>query len=131
MAAKSVTPALVGLAVSGVVIGGLLWWGHDRDVKRRAQMAKDDPTITPIGLFPALKVGDVVIVDPVAARLPAPFDQLPRVPAQVDMVLQDPSVVSVQTPPGAKRGAPGVPFFSGTIPKAAILSVLPPVSFEV
>lgn len=123
--------ALVGVVVSGAVLGGLIWWGSSRAKAQRDALAKDDPTVTPIGHFPALKVGDVVLIDAAMANLPPPFAGLGRVPAQVDMILQDPAVVSVKVPPGGVRGVPGVPFFSGTISRLAVLSVLPPVSLEV
>lgn len=121
--AESSTAAVVGVVVSAVVLAGLVVWGNASAKAKREQMAKDDPTIVPVGLFPALKVGDVVLVDSALAKLPPPFDTFPQVPCQVDMVLQDPAVVSVQTPPGARL--PGVPFFSGTIRKEAILKVAP------
>ncbi len=128
---KAHASALVGVVVSGGLVAGLLWWAHARDTSQRERMAKDDPTIQPISLFPALKVGDVVLVDSALARLPSPFSQVPRVLMHVDMVLQDPAVVSVATqPPGSPR-LPGVPFFSGTIPKTSILNVTPRPSFEV
>jgi len=119
---KDVSAAIVGVVVSGVALAGLIAWGVSNARATRERMAKDDPTIAPIGLFPALKVGDFVMVDTALAKLPAPFSQLPRVLCEVDMVLQDPAVVSVKTPPGQRVA--GFPFFSGTIPKLAILNVV-------
>lgn len=127
---KGVAPALLGVFVSGAALVGLVAWGRARENERRKQMAQDDPMVTPIAFFPGLKVGDLVLVDSELARLPMPFAEASRVPCEVDIVLQDPLVVSVKCPPGAVR-IPGVPFFSGTIPRSSILSVIPPVSFEV
>ncbi len=121
MVKGSATPAIVGSLLAGGVLVGLVLWGRSRADAQRQQMAKDDPTVTPVAAFPGLKVGDIVIVDTATAKLPAPFSSLQKLPAEVDMVLQDPNVVSVKLPPGGQRGM--VPFFSGTISKDAILSV--------
>lgn len=123
--------ALVGVVLSGAAIVGLVLWGRSRAKAEREDMAKDDPTVDRIGMFPGLRVGDVVIVDSQAAKLPPPFSLLARQPAEVDMVLSDPLLVSVKCPPRGVRGIPGVPFFSGTIPRSAIVQVAPPVSLEV
>jgi hypothetical protein len=123
--------ALVGVAVAGAGVVGLLIWDASKTKATRDAMAKDDPTIIPVGMFPALKVGDVVLVDSALAKLPAPFSSVAQNLMHVDMILQDPAVVSVATlPPGSPR-VPGLPFFSGTIPRAAILKLTPRVSLEV
>jgi hypothetical protein len=124
---KDATLALVGVALSGAAVVGLVLYGHNRDTKKREAMAKDDPLISPIGSFPALKVGDVVLVDTAAANLPAPFNGVPTLPCQVDMVLLDPLLVSVRTIAAGVSipGLPPPPSFSGTIPRSSIKSVVP------
>lgn len=123
----AVLPAVIGVLVTAGALGGLVLWGKSRAASQREQMAKDDPTVDPIGFFPSLKVGDLIVVDTALGRLPPPFSSAPKVPCEVDMVLQDPAVISVKCPPGPR--VPGVPFFSGTIPREAILNVLSPPPF--
>jgi len=77
------------------------------------------PSPENVGLFPDLRVGTPVLVDSAAANLPAPFSSVPLVPCVVDMILSDPSVVSVRT------GVPGAASFSGTIPRHSIRQILP------
>ncbi len=128
---KDAGPAIVGVVVSCAALAGLVYWGSSRAKSQREQMAKDDPTVTPVGLFPALKVGDVLLVDTKLANLPAPFSALGRAVMFVDLVLQDPAVVSVASQAPSTPRVPGVPFFSGTIPKLAILNVGSPSDLEV
>lgn len=117
------TLPLVGLAVCGAAVVGLVVWGRARAV---AGMAKDDPgvappvTPTPIGPFPDLKVGTVVLVDVVKAQLL--FIPLPTVLAVVDQILTDRFLVSVELVGGGLPGGP--PKFSGTIPRSSIIRIV-------
>lgn len=112
---------LAGLAVAGVAGVGLVWWGHSKEQARRKSERPLDPLelIPPsperVVLFPDLRAGDVVLVDPVRASIASVVDGLP-LPLVVDLVLGDRAFVSVR--------APGVGGFRGTIPRASILRVV-------
>ena len=119
---KGDTTIAIVLVVTGAALVGLVLWGRSR---ASAAMGRDDPgsplpSPSPVGPFPSLQVGQLVLVDSAAARLPPPFDLLPQQAATVDMLLQDPLLVSVTV------GIPGVQSFSGTIPRSAILRVISP-----
>ncbi len=110
--------ALLALGLAAAT-AGLVFWGHSR--------AKDPPgsPLSPAGgvagQFPGLRLNDVLLVDTTAAKLPGPFNVSEQATMIVDMILSDPFVVSARI---GVRGVPGVPFFSGTIPKSAILRVI-------
>ena len=108
---------LIGVVVTGAAFAGLLVWGS-----RRASSAPSSPgpVIEPTGPFPDLRVGDVVLVDALAAKLPPPLDSGGQVVMQVDQLLRDPILVSV------KPFDPRFPLvkFSGTIDRGAILRFL-------
>lgn len=100
----------------GAAFAGLLVWGS-----RRASSAPPDPLVIPAGMFPDLKLGDVVLVDAVKGRLPPPFDVGGLVLMQVDFVLSDKFLISV---------ANIDPRFSGlklshVIERGAIFNVVP------
>jgi hypothetical protein len=71
------------------------------------------PNLTPVGLFPDLAVGDVVMVDAARANVPG---VLGGALMKIDMLLSDRNLISAQTYP--------VKTFSGTIPRDSILSVV-------
>lgn len=108
---------LIGVAVTGAAFAGLLLWGS-----RRASSAAPPgpPTIEPVGPFPDLRVGDVVLVDASKGKLPAPLDAGGLVTMQVDQVLTDPFLVSVANFDPRFIGIK----FSGTIDRAAIVRLL-------
>ncbi len=117
---KSESTILLALAVSAAAVGGLLWWGSSR--AHPAQRTADDPGFPQnVGAFPGLAVGTPVLVDSAKANLPPPFSSVPLVACVVDQLLTDPQFVSVRT------GVPGVSSFSGTIPRSAIVQILPSV----
>lgn len=78
-----------------------------------------DPNQGPIA-FPSLKVGDGIMVDSAKAALPSPFNLTPQVPMRVDLILSDSSLISAS----AGIDAPSLPHFSGSIPRASIISVI-------
>lgn len=111
---QNTTTILVVLGACGAAVAGLLWWGHS---KKLAAMGKDDP-IGPvaerIGFFPDLRLGDVVIVDGLAAKMTS---DRRAVRAVVDRILSDRTLVSVVAADPALLG------FRGTIPRSSILRV--------
>lgn len=107
---------LIGVAVTGAAFAGLLLWGS----RRGASSAPPGPTIEPVGPFPDLRVGDVVLVDAAKGKLPAPLDAGGFVTMQVDQVLSDPFLVSVANFDPRFIGIK----FSGTIERAAIVKFL-------
>jgi len=118
---------LISLVVSAAAVGGLLYWGSSRahPAQGTAPGASPPlPTPTPIGPFPSLAVNTPVLVDSAKANLPPPFNAVPLVACVVDMILSDPALVSVRT------GVPGVASFSGTIPRSAIVQILPAIPPE-
>lgn len=117
---------LLGVLVSGAAVAGLLLYGHSR-AKTNVPKAPDLPGKAPdgsplsnVGAFPVLKVGDVILVNSSAARLPAPVDG--QVSMVVDMILSDATAVSARL---ADARFPLVTF-SGTIPRSSIVKLLIP-----
>lgn len=122
MASDDTALAVAGVVAFGALFGGLLWLGARRSAAPAPPLPNDPngPAIVPVGLFPDLKAGDAVIVDASRASLPAPFAGL--VLAVVDLILTDRSVVSVRALSASVPPAT----FAGTIPRDAIVRVLPP-----
>lgn len=108
---------IVGVAVSAAAFAGLLWWGSRRASSAPAPTA---PPLEPVGPFPSLRVGDLLLVDAQAAELPLPLRDGGQVVMIVDQVLSDPFMVS------AKNADPRFlsVSFSGSIRRAAIVKVL-------
>lgn len=107
---KGDTKILIGVGVSLAAVVGLVAWGVSRG------KALAGPAAQNVALFPDLKVGDIVLVDATKANLRS---ALAQIVCTVDLVLTDPSVVSV------RETAPLVPPGEhGTIPRDAILRVL-------
>jgi hypothetical protein len=104
---------VIGVLAAAAACVGLVMWGSAR-ASKAAPSSPGVPRPEPVGMFPDLKVGDTVVVDTAAANVPA---DVPTIVAIVDLVLVDPTLVSVQ--------AVGVSF-RGTIPRVSILRVLPP-----
>ena len=71
------------------------------------------PNLIPVGLFPDLGIGDVVLVDAARANVPP---RLGGALMKIDLLLSDRNLISAQTYP--------VKTFSGTIPRDAILQVV-------
>ena len=110
--------AVIGVVLSAVAIVGLLLYGRNA-----AAAAKRDPPpgtlplpkLEPLGFLPGLKVGDTVVIDTAEANTGPPSNALPFLVCQVDMLLIDPTLVSVAAVAGT---------FKGTIPRSAIKKVL-------
>lgn len=111
---------LGGIALTGVVVAGLLFWGSARTKAPSSSALPSGGTPRPElagGVFPDLKSGDFVLVDTAAAKIPA--GNLPTLVCQVDIVMSDPTLVSVRST---------ISEFKGTIPRSSIIRVLPPVA---
>ncbi|MEJ7812902.1 MAG: hypothetical protein WKG32_20980 [Gemmatimonadaceae bacterium] len=106
----------IGLATVAVV-------GIVALTKKPAPRAPSSPTIPgfpipiePAGFFPGLKPGDPVLVDPVRAKIPLPGGvALPAIVGVVEMLLSDPTLVSIDAQ---------VIGFRGTIPRSSIIRIL-------
>ncbi len=107
------------LALSAITVVGVVLYGQNAAAaskKPTAPGTPELPKLDPVGFLPGLKVGDVVIVDSREANIPADRGgAVPFLTCQVDMLLIDPTLVSV-----AAVGAP----FKGTIVRSAIKKVL-------
>lgn len=113
---------LVAVLASAAAVAGLAFWGSRKSSAQPGQVVPGGAVVPQnVGPFPSLAVGTPVLVDSARANLPAPFSLSPTVPCVVDMILSDPTLVSVRT------GIPGVASFSGTIPRSAIVQILPAV----
>lgn len=108
---------LIGVAVTGAAFAGLLLWGS-----RRAKSGPpQEPLVIPAGMFPDLKLGDLVLVDAVKGRLPPPFDVGGLVLMQVDFILTDKFLVSVANVDPRFSGVK----LSHVIERGAIFNVVP------
>jgi hypothetical protein len=110
---------LGGIVLSGAIVAGLLVWGSSRAKAPSSALPSGD-LLRPerVGLFPDLKPGDLVLVDAAAANIPVAAN-LPTIVCRVDFILSDPTLVSVRSM---------VSDFKGTIARAAIVRVLPPLA---
>lgn len=98
---------LLATAVFGAIVVGLVIHG-------RRSAPSSSGGLQPVAFFPDLKVGDVVAVDPVAAMMPARLHDRNVVICRVDLILRDPTLVSVRAT---------VDDFAGTIPRESIRKV--------
>lgn len=107
---------LGGMALSLVAIVGLLAWGKSRPAPSLPSSSPDErPPLDNVVLFPDLKVGDAVVVDAAAAGIQGA--STPLIVCTVDIVMTDRTLVSVRAQASS---------FAGTIPRSAIVRVLPP-----
>lgn len=120
--AKGDATILIGVAVSAIAFGGLLWWGSSR--ASSSPPSPSSPDLEPIGPFPDLKVGDLVLVDAHAAELPLPLLDGGQVLMVVDQILTDRFLVN------AKNADPRflLSNFSGTIKRSAIVKLVARIS---
>jgi len=85
----------------------------DADIALVCSATPTVPNLIPVGLFPDLGIGDVVLVDAARANVPP---RLGGALMKIDLLLSDRNLISAQTYP--------VKTFSGTIPRDAILQVV-------
>lgn len=116
MSSEGTGTILAVLSVAAVATIGIVLYGRNAAAASKKPGASPGPRLEPLGFLPDLKVGDTVVVDTAEANIPADRGgAIPLLVCRVDMILSDPTLVSV-----AAVGAT----FKGTITRTAIKRVL-------
>jgi hypothetical protein len=117
MSSEGTGTILLALAVASVAAVGIVLYGRNAAAAAKKPGASPGgPLLEPLGFLPGLKVGDTVVVDTAEANIPADRGgAIPLLVCRVDMLLSDPTLVSV-----AAVGA----YLKGTIARSAIKKVL-------
>lgn len=110
---------LASVAFSSIAVVGIVLYGSNAAAKSKKDAPPGTlplPKLEPLGFLPGLKVGDTVLVDTAEANIPADRGGVvPFLVCQVDMLLVDPTLVSVRAVGAA---------FKGTIPRSSIKKVM-------